>query len=155
MPSVFGRRQLVWYQVFRAAGGVGEKEYSVQNPSSILYSSQLRLVHRHRLLITHHPYKCGNQSEGCNSYELYIHSATWKSRPPLWVTNNRSTRKTSLVTETVVNERTNLLTCQLKSVGVVMLAGRGKHTRLRWGSILSGVGFSEIYLWLKRQNAHS
>jgi hypothetical protein len=113
-------------------------------PESYLYShSQLRLVHRHRLLITHHAYKCVNQSEGCNSYELYIHSATQKSRELARVTNNRSTRKTSLVTETVVNERTNLLTCQLEPIRVVVSAGRGRHTTLQWGSILSGVGFSE------------
>jgi len=69
-----------------------------------------------------------------------------KSRLPPRVANNLSTRKTSLVTETVDNERTNLFTCQLKSIGVVVLACRGQHTRQRWGSILSGLGFSEISL---------
>ena len=68
--------------------------------------------------MTHHGYKCGDQYGCCNSYELYIHSAMGKSRLPPRVANKRSTRKTSLVTETVDNERTNLSTCQRKFMGI-------------------------------------
>ena len=44
----------------------------------------------------------------CSSYELYIQSVICISRPLPRVTNRRSNRKTSLVTETVDNERTKL-----------------------------------------------
>lgn len=99
--------------------------------------------------MTHHAYKCEDQSEGCNSYELYIQSATWKSRLPPRVTNNRSTRRTSLVTETVDNERTNLLTsCQLKSIGVVVLTGED-NIRDSDGVIFFLDWDSVRYLWLR------
>ena len=60
--------------------------------------------------MTYHGYKCGDQYGCCNSYELYIQSDTCKSRLLPRVANKRSTRKTSLDTETVDNERTNLST---------------------------------------------
>ena len=74
------------------------------------YKSQLRMVCQHT-----NTGQYGHQYGDCNSYESDSQSAKFKSRLAPRVTNKRSTRKTSLVTVTVLSERTNLSKYQLQS----------------------------------------
>ena len=82
--------------------------------TTFLLSSELQIVVTNGLL-TRHTDQYGHQYGDCNSYESDSQSAKFRSRLAPRVTNKRSTRKTSLVTVTVLNERTNLSKGQLQS----------------------------------------
>src|SRR5258707_15583758 len=92
----------------------------------IAYPSQLQLEVATNCLLMHHTGQYGHQCGDCNSYESDSQSAKCNSRLAR-VTNKRSTRKTSLVTVTVVNERTKLSKDQLLS-RVQLSRGIAKHT---------------------------
>jgi hypothetical protein len=85
-----------------------------KNYISTVLPSQLQLEVATNGLPVHHTGQYGHQYGDCNSYESDSQSAKCNSRLAR-VTNKRSTRKTSLVTVTVLNERTKLSKDQLMS----------------------------------------